>query len=270
MDKNSQKYALISGGNSGLAKEAINLLVNNEYIVFSFDISYQETSQKGNVYEIPVDITNNESLLKAKEFILTVTDHLDLIANFAGIVILGSLVESNLDALTKIINVNLIGTYKVNNVFFELVKNSKGRIINISSEYGLLDAIPFHTFYPISKHAIEVYNDGLRRELQFHDVKVIAIRPGAFKTKMQGGVNNQFDKMVNETKYYEKPLKKMQFIMTGELDKAKDTKYFVKTFKKAAFKKKPKKYYNVGNSFKMKILSALPSGLQDFIFKIFF
>ena len=58
--------------------------------------------------------------------------------------------------------------------------------------------------------------------------------------------------------------------MTGELDKAKDTKYFVKTFKKAAFKKKPKKYYNVGNSFKMKILSALPSGLQDFIFKIFF
>ena len=123
MDKNSQKYALISGGNSGLAKEAINLLVNNGYIVFSFDISYQEISQKGNVYEIPVDITNNESLLKAKEYILTITTHLDLIANFAGIVILGSLIESNLDSLTKIINVNLIVTYKVNNVFFELVKN---------------------------------------------------------------------------------------------------------------------------------------------------
>ena len=40
MDKKSQKYALISGGNSGLAKEAINLLINNGYIVFSFDILY--------------------------------------------------------------------------------------------------------------------------------------------------------------------------------------------------------------------------------------
>lgn len=270
MSINNQKFAVISGGSSGLAECSINLLRENGYIVFSLDISYKEIKEKDGLYEIPCDITNNNSLLEAKEYISSITDHVDLIANFAGIVILGSLIESGLDDLNKIMNVNLIGTYKVNNIFFEFVAKCKGRIINISSEYGLLDAIPFHTFYPISKHAIEVYNDGLRRELQFHGVKVIAIRPGAFKTKMQGGIQKQFDTLVNETVYYKDSLKKMQFIMTGELDKAKPVRKFVKTFKKAAFKKNPKKYYNVGNSFKMKLLSALPSSLQDLIFRHFF
>ena len=106
---------------------------------------------------------------------------------------LGSLVESSIDDLNKIINVNLIGMYKINNLFFPMLNKDGSRIINISSEYGVLDAIPFHTFYPISKHAVEIYNDGLRRELSGQNIKVIAIRPGAFKTAMQGNINNQFE-----------------------------------------------------------------------------
>ena len=263
------KYALLSGGNSGLAKAATTLLINNGYIVFSLDISNDSNYIDGNIHYLKVDITNNESLHKCKEYISNITDKLDLICNFAGIVLLGSLIESSLDYLSKIIDVNLIGTYKINNLFYSFVKNSNGRIINISSEYGLIDAIPFHTFYPITKHAIEIYNDGLRRELSGQNIKVIAIRPGAFKTNMQQGVNNQFNKLLDETKLYKKPLLKLKFMMDNELKKAKDVSIFVKTFKKAAFNKKPKRYYAVGNSMKMKLLTILPTWLQDYIFKMF-
>ena len=198
-----------------------------------------------------------------------ITDKLDLVSNFAGIVLLGSMVELPIDTLDKIINVNLLATYKINNIFFPLVENGDGRIINISSEYGVIGALPFHGYYAITKHAVEVYNDSLRRELAASNVKVVCIRPGAFKTNMQSGITNQFDKMVEETTRYKEPLTKMQFIMQNELVKAKDPKYFVRIYLKALNSKKPKRYYNVNNSFKMKLYTILPEGLKDLFFKMF-
>ena len=58
--------------------------------------------------------------------------------------------------------------------------------------------MPFHGFYPLSKHALEVYNDSLRRELSSLGIKVVIIRPGAFKTSMQGGIINQFENLVSQ------------------------------------------------------------------------
>ena len=260
------KYAFISGASSGLAKAAIQKLTENNYIVFCADIVYNENKVENNIHYIKMDITKNEDIDSAYDYVKSITDKVDIISNFAGIVTLGSLVELPENSLDKIININLIGTYKINNKFFPLVKNAKGRIINISSEYGKICGIPFHGYYGISKHAIEVYNDSLRRELLSSGVKVICIRPGAFKTKMQAGITKQFDEMVNDTKMYKEPLLKMQKIMTIELNKAKSTEIFASKYIKIVLSKRPKKYYNVCNSIKMKMLSALPSGMQDWIF----
>ena len=261
------KFALIAGAESGLAKASIEELEKLDYAIFCCDIQYKEIKVENNKHFIPLDVTSDESLKTAYEYIKSKTDKLDIISNFAGIVILGSLVELPIDTLDKIMKINLLGTYKINALFFDLVNNACGRIINISSEYGKICGIPFHGYYGISKHAIETYNDSLRRELLSTNVKVIAIRPGAFKTNMQGGVSNQFEKVVEQTKMYKRPLTKMKNIMTTELDKAKPASIFAKTFMKAALSKKPKKVYKVNNSFKMKLLSILPSSLQDYAFK---
>ena len=158
-------------------------------------------------------------------------------------------------------------TYKINSLFFPLVKNSKGKIINISSEYGKITAIPWHGYYPITKYATEIYSDSLRRELAKSGVKVIKIRPGAFKTNMQGGVVSNFNEILENTTMYKNELMKLKFMMDGELKNAKDPKIFGKKFGKICDSKHPKKVYNIKNSFKMKLLSTLPSWLQDLIFK---
>lgn len=262
------KYALITGSESGLAKAAINKLIENGFTCFCCDKIYSENpKQIGNTYYIKMDITKNEDILAAHDYICKITNTLDVISNFAGIVTLGSLIELPMDSLDKIIAVNLLGTYKINATFFPLVKNAKGRIINISSEYGKICGIPFHGYYGISKHALETYNDSLRRELLSSGVKVIAIRPGAFKTNMQAGVTKQFEEMVNNTKMYKKPLAKMQGIMLTELKKAKPAEIFAKTYMKAVTAKNPKKYYKTNNSFKMKLLTLLPTHMQDWAFK---
>ncbi len=266
------KYALISGASSGLAKEVINL-IKDDYYIFALDINPKlslELEQYSNVATFKVDVTNMSDIQLAKAEILKKTDRLDLLINFAGIVILGSTVEIEPDKALRLMDINLFGMYRMNQTFFDLLLKAKGRIINVSSEYGVLDAIPFHSFYTMSKHAVEIYNDSLRREVSSLGVKVIKIRPGAFKTKMQNNIQNQFNELTKETKYFEKPLFRMKFLMDKELVKAKDTSKIIKTFRKAIYAKHPKDVYNVNNSFKMKLLSCLPSKLQDKIYKHFF
>ena len=122
----------------------------------------------------------------------------------------------------------------------------------------------------MSKHAVELYADSLRRELKKSGARVTTIRPGAFRTNMQGAVNGQFDSLLAETDIYKEPLLKMKHIMTGELKKAKDPAILGRKLASIAIKKHPRAHYNVKNSFKMKLLTILPSPLTDWIFSIFF
>ena len=266
------KYAVITGAAGGLAREIINS-VKEDYTVFALDISPSVNeifNSSASVIPIICDITDKEEVTRAKTEIEAYTRKIDLVINFAGIVILGSVVENSEEALKKILDVNLIGMYNINKIFFENILAAKGRIINVSSEYRKLDAVPFHSFYTLSKHAVEIYSDSLRREISPFGIKVVKIRPGSFKTDMQKGITAQFDRLVQSTGHLEKPLFKMKNIMLKELDKAADKNKIVKKFRKAIYSERPKLAYNIHNSFKMKLLSVLPAKIQDFIFGIYF
>lgn len=263
------KYAFIAGAESGLAKAAINRLENKGYFIFASDIAYKEIECFERRVNIPIDLTDDESIKAALEYVKTKTETIDLIASFAGIVTLGSFVELDMDALDRIIAINCLAPYKLNNVFFPLLEKAGGRIILISSEYGKLDALPIHGYYGVAKHALEVYGDSLRRELQKTGVKVAILRPGAFKTAMQGGIEKQFDWLLKETIRYKRILTLMRGLVVGELKKAKDPEVFASVFERAAFSPHPRRYYRVNNSIKMKLLSILPAPMQDWVFRLF-
>ncbi|HKM11069.1 MAG: SDR family NAD(P)-dependent oxidoreductase [Bacilli bacterium] len=265
------KYALIAGAGSGLAQVVIDA-IKDEFFIFALDKNpiINNLYNHENVFPFVVDITDSTTLNNVKAVIEKKTSTLDLIINFAGIVILGSVIETTPELFNDVLQVNLLGMYKINHTFFPLIEQAKGRIINISSEYGQLLALPFHAPYTVSKHAIEVYSDALRREVARFGVRVIKIRPGAFKTPMQTQVYAQFNDLLNETKHFKQPLTKMQKLMVGELKKAKSPHKVLKTFKKAIRKKHPKHVYNVCHSFKMKLLNILPSPMQDWLLNSFF
>ena len=67
--------------------------------------------------------------------------------------------------------------------FAPLLIESKGRVVNISSISGVLSgrlAGP----YSMSKHALEAYNDSLAREMQDFGVKVSAVEPGNYASRL--------------------------------------------------------------------------------------
>lgn len=266
------KYALITGAYSELAHVLIDTLKDDCYL-FLIDRNPNLLSRYKdytNVTPILCDLTNIDEIKSVYETVSEVTQKLDLIYHFAGLIELGSLIEVPFDKLKRMFEVNIFAIYQLNQLFFPLLKEAKGRIIHIGSEYGKLLALPFHSFYTMTKHTLEVYNDSLRRELAPSGIKVIIIRPGAFKTDMQGRITDTFNRLVLNTTYYKKPLLKMQKMMDSELARAKDPIKIKKTLLKATYKKHPKRAYNIKNSFKMKVFSSLSKPLQDLILKAFF
>lgn len=77
-----------------------------------------------------------------------------------------------------IFDVNYFGLMRVTQKFLPLLRQSKGRIINVSSILGALTVQELGV-YSSSKHAMESLSDALRRELRPLDVSVSVVQPGA-------------------------------------------------------------------------------------------
>ncbi|MDY5932179.1 MAG: SDR family NAD(P)-dependent oxidoreductase [Candidatus Ornithospirochaeta sp.] len=261
-------YAVIAGSRSGLAQAAIGRLLEAGYTVFEGDLSIKENEVRGNEHLVHLDVTDDSSLEAFRDYVMRFTDRIDILSDFAGLVVLGSFVEMPYNTMDRILSVNFLAVFKLSNLFFPLLEKGHGRIINISSEYARIPAIPIHGYYPLTKHAVDFYTDSLRRELISSPVSVTAIRPGAFRTSMQGGIDASFDALLSETKRYKRFLRLLRPLMDGELRKAKDPSLFASCYMKAASDKRPRRYYNVGNSLKMKLLRFVPSSIQDLAYRI--
>lgn len=245
------KYALITGATSGLGREIAQRVCESGWYVFACGrnaTALEDIEKRTYIHTLYVDVTNQESIDKAYDEVIKVTDHLDALINFSGVQQMSSLVEGDINVIESMLEVNLMGMARVNKTFFPLVKKCKGRIINCSSECGWMTPQPFNGPYTLSKYAVEAYNDSLRRELMFVDVPVIKIQPGSFKTAMHNSTSKSFDKLINSTTMYYDVLEKMKFMMEIELKMANDPKYVVKAVMDALSSPVPKQKYRVKNS----------------------
>ena len=263
------KKVLITGGAGGLGLATAEYMTENGWQVYAADYNKEGLDKINNKKIIPiqVDISNDESVKKALEEVRKTTDTLDGIVNFAGIMVMGSVIETDTESMKRILDINLLGMYRMNKAFFELIRKGKGRIVNVSSEYGTLGAVPFNGFYTTSKHAVEMYSDSLRRELVFLGVPVVKIRPGAFKSNMQGGAGAMLEKVIANSTYFKEILKKTRSMSESGTGKAKDPIILAKKVYSALTDKKPKLAYSANLNKQQKFLACLPERLQDTIYK---
>lgn len=262
------KYVIITGAGNGLGYQTTKALVDRGYFVYACDINIDTFKNKPvqNVRPLVVDVTNNKSIVEAYKVIKKISPKIDAIINFAGISLFGSLIETKLESIQKVIDVNLFGTIRMNKVFYYLLKENEGRIINISSENGWQTPSPFNGIYSMSKYALEAYNDSLRRELMFLGIKVIKIQPGSFKSNMHNQVRFQFNEFVKNTKLYPKVAKNIGKSMNRELDNNNDIKYLLEAIYHALESNNPKINYRVKNSKQLSFLTKLSAKKADKLF----
>lgn len=105
---------------------------------------------------------------------------LDVLINSAGVGFPQSAAERPGEDALAVIDINLLGTWRVTAACIDALRESRGRVVNISSGLAHL-TIPLATAYTASKHGVVAYSDSLRLEMA-GEVGVTTVYPGYIRT----------------------------------------------------------------------------------------
>lgn len=263
------RTALITGAGGGLGHSTVERLVANGWKVFAADIStdlLRSSMHDPDVVPILMDVTDRESIKSAYETISGHTDRLDGVVNFAGVIGLGSLTDIPEERLARILDINVMGTFRVNKKFLPLLEAAKGRIVNISSETGWQSAAPFNGPYAMSKYAIEAYSTALRRELALLGIRVITVQPGPFRTDMVAGIERSFTQAENETQKFASVIRALKGLAAKQINSAHDPDILAQVIETALTAKRPKPVYSVKPDRLRSSLERLPLGVIDRVY----
>ena len=112
-----------------------------------------------------LDVADQESIKEAVESITSETNgHLYGLVNNAGLSLNGPLELLPFADIQQLIQVNVLGLLAMTQAVLPFIRESRGRIVNISSGHGLL-AVPDKSVYAASKFAVQAISDSLRVEL---------------------------------------------------------------------------------------------------------
>ena len=262
----TKKTALVTGAGGGLGHATVERLLAGGWKVFAADLSkdlLRTSMHDPDAVPVVMDVTDQESIESAYHTVASQTDRLDGIVNFAGVMGVGSLTDIPEARLARILDINVMGTYRVNKTFLPLVEAAKGRIVNLSSETGWQSAAPFNGPYAMSKHAIEAYSTALRRELALLGIKVVTIQPGAFRTNMVAGIEDAFTAAEAETPKFAQALRKLKALAGKEIESARDPDILAQVIEDALTVKRPKPVYSVKPDLLRSTIERLPLKTAD-------
>lgn len=262
-DLEVQRTVLVTGAAGGLGGATARLFARRGWQVYAADLTPPPYDLDG-VHPLELDVADSASVDKAIERLDAACPRgLDCVVNFAGILRVGALVEIAEADLARVLDVNLMGTYRVNKAVFPLLRRGGGRIVNVSSETGWQRALPLNGPYAISKHAVEAYSDALRRELMFVDVPVVVIQPGPFRTGMTGGIERAFGAATIEGSPFERLTRRVGRAAAREQDGGHDPDVLAEVVWTAATTPRPRTHYSVRPDRVRSVLHRLPVRVVD-------
>lgn len=132
---------------------------------------------------ILLDVTDEASIEQARQAVAGLVGPRGLagLVNNAGIAVAGPLEAVPIADLRRQFEVNVIGQVAVTQAFLPLLRQGRGRIVNMGSIAGRA-AMPVMGPYSASKFALEALTDALRLEVQQWGIQVSIVEPGAIAT----------------------------------------------------------------------------------------
>ena len=105
---------------------------------------------------------------------------LDVLINNAGIGLPQSAGAAPGDDALAVIDINLMGPWRVTAAALPALRSSRGRVVNVASGLAYL-ALPWGTAYCMSKRGLTAYSDALRLEYA-GEITVTTVYPGYIRT----------------------------------------------------------------------------------------
>jgi len=138
----------------------------------------------GDLNEIK-DINNIITLVREK------INTVDILVNCAGLFVLKSLFDSNLEDFDATFNLNIRAPFIFSKEFSkDMIKNRWGRIVNIGSSSAYIGGKET-SLYCASKHALLGLSRALHDELKKNNIRTYCVSPSGVKTEMGKLIKNQ-------------------------------------------------------------------------------
>jgi len=179
------KVAIITGGAQGIGKAIATAYVREgaDVVIADLDMNAANTTaselQKSGrrVVGIHTDVTNEASVTKMVDKVMADFSHIDILVNNAGLGYFATFMETPVNGLDLVINVNLRGVFLCARcVLPHMVKQKSGSIINISSRVTYRSGRGGVT-YAASKAAIDRFSWGLAEEVGKYNIAVNCLKP---------------------------------------------------------------------------------------------
>ncbi len=176
---------LITGTSSGIGRHAALTFDGLGHRVFAgvrrtADGDALKAEASSRLTPLQLDVTDAQSLRAAHALVTQALNGAPLhgLVNNAGMNIGGVLEFLEPKKLRELFEVNVFGVLAVTQQFLPLLRESRGRVVNISSAAATLPT-HFGGAYSASKIALEALTHGLRRELRPWGIFASVVRPGA-------------------------------------------------------------------------------------------
>jgi NAD(P)-dependent dehydrogenase (short-subunit alcohol dehydrogenase family) len=193
-----RRYAIVTGGGSGLGREICRVLAEDGYHVAivgvkrpSLDETLQLVESVGATGQVEIcDVTDRRAWSLLGERLRAAWPRLDLLVNNAGMFSSGFVGRLDLAEVERVVRLNLFGVlYGCDAMvpwLIECARQSTGvdrpALVNISSIYAYLNP-PGMAPYNISKAGIVSLSETLAAELRHQGVGVIVACPGPMPTR---------------------------------------------------------------------------------------
>jgi uncharacterized oxidoreductase len=140
---------------------------------------------------VPIDVTDQDSVGRARDTILKTHSDLDTIVTMSGVMLLEDLRDpAHFGAAETTIDTNLLGTIRTIDAFTpHLIARGAGTIITVTSGIGFLPFPPMPS-YAASKAGVHAYSEALRAQLDGTGVEVCELVPPAVATTPEHAQRN--------------------------------------------------------------------------------
>ncbi|XP_033735850.1 D-beta-hydroxybutyrate dehydrogenase, mitochondrial-like isoform X2 [Pecten maximus] len=202
-----RKGVVITGCDTGFGHILAKRLDDCGYKVYAGVLSKESPGamvlharQSDRLHVIKLDVTKDDDVQKALEYVNATGQGLWAIVNNAGMYFPGDVELATVDQYKKCAEVNLYGMIRVTKAFLPLIRKSRGRIVNMSSVRGRF-SWPSGSVYSVTKYGIETLSDSLRLEMKKFGVNVSIIEPGQFSAATSVCGPEQLKRLKKEIDY---------------------------------------------------------------------